>query len=85
MGVLTTEKKIITGNVVLDAELPLLNENELAKLGNYAKYLRWLRDEEDNSWADVPLTPDEEAQREESIRDFQNGEYLTLDEFMEGL
>lgn len=40
---------------------------------------------ENDDWADAPLTPEEEAQLEEGRRDFARGEYLTLDEFMEGL
>ncbi len=80
-------EKFTTGSVVLDMELPLLTEHELEKLADYAKYLRWSREEEDDDddWADAPLTPEEEAQIEESIRDYENGEYLTLDELMERL
>ena len=68
-------------------EIPLLSEKQLEKLADYAKYLRWSSkdDDDDDDWADAPLTPEEEAQREESIRDFENGEYLTLDELLEGL
>ena len=40
---------------------------------------------ENDDWADAPLTPEEEAQIEESDRDYENGEYLTIDELMEGL
>lgn len=75
-----------TGNKILNAELSLLTEKELEKLADYARYLRWSRIVDDDSdWADAPLTADEEAQIEESIRDFENGEYLTLDELVEGL
>lgn len=75
-----------TGNKILNAELSLLTEKELEKLADYARYLRWSRiDDDDSDWADAPLTADEEAQIEESIRDFENGEYLTLDELVEGL
>ncbi len=74
-----------TGNKILNAELSLLTEKELEKLADYARYLRWSRIDDDSDWADAPLTADEEAQIEESIRDFENGEYLTLDELVEGL
>ena len=80
-------EKFTTGSVVLDMELPLLTEHELEKLADYAKYLRWSREEEDDDddWADAPLTPEEEAQVAEGRKEFARGEYLTLDEFMEGL
>lgn len=42
-------------------------------------------DDDDGSWADLPLTPEEEAQIAESMEDFKNGRYLTLEEFMKGL
>ena len=75
-----------TGNKILNAELSLLTEKELEKLADYARYLVWSRiDDDDSDWADAPLTAEEEAQIEESIRDFENGEYLTLDELVEGL
>ena len=77
-------RKIWTGNIALDAELSLLGEEELAKLADYARYLRWTH-EDDDDWADAPLTAEEEAQLEEGRRNFANGEYLTLDEFMKGL
>ena len=73
---------IKTGNVILDMELPLLTDDELGKMAEYAKLLRKLREDDDNDdWADAPLTEDEISQIEESDRDFENGEYLTLDEF----
>ena len=91
-AVLEKESRLTTGNKILDMELPLLTENELAKLADYAKYLVWSRidddendDDDDGSWADAPLTPEEEAQIEESEKDFENGEYLTLDELVEGI
>ena len=40
---------------------------------------------DNNDWADAPLTEDEKNQLKESYRDFRNGDYLTLDEFLEGL
>ncbi|MBQ9573936.1 MAG: hypothetical protein IJR27_01510 [Synergistaceae bacterium] len=85
-AVMEAERTVKTGNVILDMEIPLLSDEQLEKLADYAKYLRWsAENDDDDDWADAPLTPEEEAQREESIRDFENGEYLTLDEFMKGL
>ncbi len=86
-----TKKKISTGNFQLDLILPKLSEKNLEKLADYARYLRWLSiendedDDDDGSWADLPLTPEEEAQVAESIEDFKNGKYLTLEELVEGL
>ena len=40
------EKKVNTGNFVLDMELPLLNEDSLTKLADYAQYLRWRQQEQ---------------------------------------
>ena len=91
MSTAVAEKKTIwTGSIALDKELSMLTENELERLADYAKYLVWSRideedDDDDGSWADAPLTEEEEAQLEESRRDFENGEYLTLDELLEGL
>ncbi|MBQ9389222.1 MAG: hypothetical protein IJU07_03505, partial [Synergistaceae bacterium] len=85
-AVMEAERTVKTGNVILDMEIPLLSDEQLEKLADYAKYLRWsAENDDDDDWADAPLTPEEEAQLEESIRDFENGEYLTLDEFMKGL
>ena len=82
-AVMEAERTVKTGNVILDMEIPLLSDEQLEKLADYAKYLRWsAENDDDDDWADAPLTPEEEAQREESIRDFENGEYLTLDEIM---
>lgn len=81
---ITAEKTVKTGNVILDMQIPLLTDDELFKLADYAKFLRWSREDDDNDdWADAPLTEDEIAQIEESDRDYENGNYLTLDEFME--
>ena len=83
--------KPTTGNFQLDLILPMLSEKNLQKLADYARYLRWLSiendedDDDDGSWADLPLTPEEEAQVAESIEDFKNGKYLTLEELVEGL
>lgn len=81
VAVMEAERTVNTGNIVLDMEIPLLSDKQLEKLADYVKYLRW-SSEDDDDWADAPLTPEEEAQREESIRDFENGEYLTVDEIM---
>ena len=43
-----------------------------------------LDDNDNSSWAYAPLTESEKAQIEESIRDVENGEYLTLDELVGG-
>lgn len=48
MTTATAEKSIRTGNVILDMELPLLTENELGKMAEYAKFLRWSRDNENS-------------------------------------
>lgn len=76
-----------TGNTALDMELPLLTMEELSELAIMAKGLRLLRenDEDDDSWADAPLTPEEEAQLEESRKDFENGKFLTLEQLLEGI
>lgn len=79
------ERTVKTGNITLDMVIPLLSEKQLEKLADYVKYLRWSsknnNDNHDDDWADAPLTPEEEAQREESIRNFENGDYLTPEEF----
>ncbi len=81
---ITAEKTVKTGNVILDMQIPLLTDEELFKLADYAKFLRWSREDDDNDdWADAPLTEEEIAQIEESDRDYENGNYLTLDEFIE--
>ena len=81
---ITAEKTVKTGDVILDMQIPLLTDDELFKLADHAKFLRWSREDDDNDdWADAPLTEDEIAQIEESDRDYENGNYLTLDEFME--
>ena len=86
MSVVTAEK-FTTGNAALDIELPYLTWGDMEKLAEYAKYLRWTHAGEDDGddWADTPLTEEEAAQVEEGRKEFANGEYLTLDEFMEGL
>ena len=76
-----TAEKFTTGNFALDMQLPLLSKDSLAKLADYAQYLLWRQEEEDKDWADAPLTEEEKARIEEGRKDFENGEYLTLDEF----
>ncbi len=85
MTTATAEKTISTGNVILDIELPLLTADELGKVAEYAKSLRLSREDDNDDWADAPLTEDEISQIEESDRDYENGIYLTLDELLEGL
>ncbi|MBQ2616581.1 MAG: hypothetical protein IJF90_06955 [Synergistaceae bacterium] len=86
MTTATMERNVKTGNIVLDMRLPLLTGQELEKLADYANYLMWSReDDDDDDWADAPLTEDEISQIEESERDFANGEYLTVDELLAGL
>lgn len=76
-------EKFTTGNAKLDAMLPLLNASELEKLDDYANYLMWSRkdDDEDTSWADAPLTEEEEEALRQGREDYKNGDYLTLEEF----
>ena len=92
MATATAERKISTGNVALDLELSRMTEERINKLTDYARYLNWSEmdedyDEEndDGSWADLPLTPEEEAQFAESEEDLKNGTYLTLEELIAGL
>ena len=88
-AVLEKESRLSTGNEIIDTQLPLLTEGELSRVADYIRYVMWPRidddddDDDDGSWADAPLTPEEEAQIEESKRDFENGKYLTLAEFRE--
>ncbi len=81
---ITAEKTVKTGNVILDMQIPLLTDDELFKLADYAKFLRWSREDDDNDdWADAPLTEEEEEALRQGREDFKNGNYLTLDEFIE--
>ena len=77
----TVENTMRTGNVILDMELPLLTETELVKLADYAKYLRWSREDNDDDWADAPLTEEEEEALRQGRENAKNGNYLTLSEF----
>ena len=78
---------LTTGNKVLDMELPLLTEKELEDVARFAQFLRWSREDEedDGSWADAPLTEEEEEAIRQGREDFKNGIYLTLDELLEGI
>lgn len=80
-----TESPVKTRNVVLNMKLNLLTDKELDEILRYADYLLWSREDDDDDWADAPLTPDEEAQIEESEKDFKNGTCLTLEELLEGI
>ena len=81
---ITAEKTVKTGNVILDMQIPLLTDDELFKLADYAKFLRWSREDDDNDdWADAPLTEEEEEALRQGRENAKNGNYLTLDEFME--
>lgn len=85
MSAAVAEKKNIiwTGNLALDNELSLMSCKELGYLGKYLRFVRELGKKFDDgySWADMLLTPEEEAQVERGRKEFENGEYLTLEEF----
>ena len=89
MSTVLEEKKaeLTTGNRILDMNLPLMTDNELERLADYTKYLIWSRieedDDDDGSWADAPLTQEEEAQFAIGRENAKNGKYLTLAEFKE--
>ncbi|MBR1657515.1 MAG: hypothetical protein IJ697_03510 [Synergistaceae bacterium] len=81
---LETERTVKTGNIVLDMEIPLLSEKQLEKLADYAKYLRWSsKDDDDDDWADAPLTPEEEEGLRRGRENARKGDYLTLAQFRE--
>ncbi len=82
---ITAEKTVKTGNVILDREIPLLTEKQLEKLADYAKSLRLsdMADDDNDDWADAPLTEEEEEALRQGREDFKNGNYLTLDGFRE--
>lgn len=81
-----TESPVKTRNVVLNMKLHSLTDKELDEILRYADYLMWLReDDDDGSWADAPLTEEEEEALRQGREDFKNGNYLTLEEFMKGL
>ena len=87
MTAATAEKPAIkTGNAILDMALPLLRADKLEKLADYAQFLMLSQDDDDNDdWADAPLTEEEEEALRQGREDFKNGNYLTLAEFLEGL
>ena len=82
-AVLETERTVKTGNIVLDMEIPLLSEKQLEKLADYAKYLRWSSEEDDDDWADAPLTSEEEEGLRRGRENARKGDYLTLAQFRE--
>ena len=84
MTAATMEKPAIkTGNAILDIELHLLTADELEKLVEFAKFLRWSRNDDDDNWADAPLTEEEEEALRQGRENAKNGNYLTLAEFRE--
>ena len=83
MTTATAEKTISTGNVILDIELPLLTADELGKVAEYAKSLRLSREDDNDDWADAPLTEEEEEALRQGRENAKNGNYLTLAEFRE--
>ncbi len=86
MATATAEKPAIkTGNATLDMVLPLLTEKKLERLAEFAQFLRWSGDDDNDDWADAPLTEEEEEALRQGREDFKNGNYLTLAEFLEGL
>ncbi|MBQ6775857.1 MAG: hypothetical protein IJP53_05300 [Synergistaceae bacterium] len=79
-----------TGNAALDRVLPLLTEQNIVDLVRYAEFLRWSAvnsydddDDDDGSWADLPLTPEEEEGLRRGRENAKNGRYLTLAQFKE--
>ena len=78
----STAERFTTGNIVLDMELPLLTADELGMVAEYAKSLRLSRDDDDD-WADAPLTEEEEEGLRQGRENAKNGNYLTLAEFRE--
>ena len=84
MTIAAAEKPAIkTGNVILDMELPLLTADELGKVAEYAKSLRLSREDDNDDWADAPLTEEEEEALRQGRENAKNGNYLTLAEFRE--
>ena len=76
-------RTVKTGNVILDMEIPLLSDGQLEKLADYAKYLRWSGEDDNDDWADAPLTPEEEEGLRLGRENAKKGDYLTLAEFRE--
>ena len=82
----------LTERQKLEAILPDFDKQELKELLKYAKYLQWSNvnyyddyeeDDDDGSWADAPLTPEEEEGLRRGRENAKNGKYLTLAEFRE--
>ena len=78
-----TADKFTTGNIALDIELPFLTFGDMEKLADYARYLRWSHKENDDDWADTPLTEEEEEGLKRGRENAKKGDYLTLAEFRE--
>ena len=82
----------LTAREELETMLPTFDEQNMNNLLKYAKFLRWsdiekeedFDDDEDTSWADLPLTPEEEEMLQQSREDAKNGSLLSLEEFLEG-
>ena len=89
MSIAVVEEKsvITTEHPILDAELSLMTFVELDYLGKYLRLMRELGKKFDDgySWADAPLTPEEEEALRQGREDVKNGDYLTLEEFMKGI
>ena len=86
MTAATMEKPAIkTGNATLDMILPLLTEKKLESLAEFAKFLMWssTKDDDNDDWADAPLTEEEEEALRQGRENAKNGNYLTLAEFRE--
>jgi len=81
------ERKTLTEREEIENLLPLFEEQQMKDLLKYARFLQWSyeEDDEDDSWADMPPTPEEEAQIAESMENFKNGECLTLEELFKDL
>ncbi|MBQ9389223.1 MAG: hypothetical protein IJU07_03510 [Synergistaceae bacterium] len=76
-------RTVKTGNVILDMEIPLLSDGQLEKLADYAKDRRWSGEDDNDDWADAPLTPEEEEGLRLGRENAKKGDYLTLAEFRE--
>lgn len=66
---------------ILEREIELLTSRELSELARYAEYLRYSRNNKDDSWADAPLTPEEETAFRVGRANLERGDYLTLEDF----
>lgn len=81
------ERKTLTEREEIENLLPLFEEQQMKDLLKYARFLQWSyeEDDEDDSWADMPLTPEEEEAFRQGREDKKNGKLLSLEEFLEGL